>query len=83
MLLAKSGAAPVGSRSETDFAFCREAVRTGLNAEEAYDLCRDLGKFAQASRRYFDRTWHAAKQKIGAEMAELRRMKEIYPGVFE
>ena len=83
MLLARSAAAPVGCRSDADFAFCCEAARMGLDSDEVYDLCGDVGKFAQGGRRYFDLTWVAAARRIAAELAELRRLKEVYPGVFD
>jgi primase-polymerase (primpol)-like protein len=82
-LLAKSASAPVGSRSEADFAFCCEAVLTGMHPDEGYRLCGGVGKFAQGGRRYFDRTWGAAARKVASELAELRRLKETYPGVFD
>jgi primase-polymerase (primpol)-like protein len=82
-LLAKSAGAPVGCRSDADFAVCCEAVRMGLDPDEVYDFCRDVGKFSQAGRRYFDLTWKAAARRIASELAELDRLKEIYPGVFD
>lgn len=83
VLLARSAAASVGSRSDTDFAFCCEAARLRLDRDQVYALCRDVGKFAQAGRRYFDLTWNAALRNISTELAEIRYLKELYPGVYE
>ncbi len=53
-----------GSRSETDFALCCYAIRNGFEAEEVWLQVESVGKFAEAGRPYFDRTWANAQHDV-------------------
>lgn len=60
-LIAASGIAPPGSRSEPDFAMCCFAIRNGVGKEEVWTQVEQVGKFAEQGRRYFDLTWESAE----------------------
>ena len=60
-LIAACSISPAGSRSEADFALCCFAVRNGIAKEHVWSLVQQIGKFAEAGERYFDRTWENAE----------------------
>jgi len=53
-----------GYRSEKDFGLCCFAIGAGLNPEELWTLCRDVGKFMERGRAYFDLTFNNALKTI-------------------
>ena len=55
-----SDTAPLGSRSEADFALCCWAVEHGMTSEAVWAEVQSIGKFS-GDERYFDRTWTAAE----------------------
>lgn len=65
-LIAASSIAPVGARSEADFAVCCDAIRNGLSKEEVWTQVEQVGKFAEQGRRYFDLTWENAEYDVRA-----------------
>lgn len=60
-LVAASGIAGAGCRSEADFAVCCFAIRNGIAKEEVWSQVEQVGKFAEQGRRYFDLTWDNAE----------------------
>jgi hypothetical protein len=60
-LLNRCAVAPVGTRSERDFALCCWAVEHGWDKEEVWAEAQSVGKFAQRGRDYFDTTWKNAE----------------------
>jgi hypothetical protein len=62
--IAASTIAREGTRSETDFALCCYAIRNGFEAEEVWQRVESVGKFAEAGRPYFDRTWANAQHDV-------------------
>lgn len=52
--------APIGSRSEPDFAVCCWAVKIGLSPENLWQLVHNIGKFADRGREYFNMTYENA-----------------------
>lgn len=59
-LVLASSTAPVGSRSEADFALCCWAVEHGMRRDDVWAAVANVGKFAERAD-YFDRTWSAAE----------------------
>ncbi|WP_339907188.1 hypothetical protein [Symmachiella dynata] len=59
----KSAVAPTGSRSEVDFSLCCFVIENGIDKEHVWSQVKDIGKFAESGRQYFDRTWAAATHK--------------------
>ena len=53
-----------GARSEADFAACCIAIELGVVADDLWRQVADIGKFAEAGRAYFDRTWKRAADKV-------------------
>jgi putative DNA primase/helicase len=66
-LHAASADAPVGSRSEADFALACHCVRAGLDPEEVFPRVEGAGKFAEAGWAYFARTWDRAAAVVARE----------------
>ncbi|MEQ8790105.1 MAG: hypothetical protein RIC55_27665 [Pirellulaceae bacterium] len=60
-LIAASGIAQAGCRSEADFAVCCYAIRNGIAKEEVWTQVEQVGKFAEQGQRYFDLTWDNAE----------------------
>lgn len=60
-LVLACSAAPVGTRSEADFALCCWSVEHGVNREDVRAAVAGIGKFAERPD-YFDRTWGSAEQ---------------------
>ena len=58
-LVTACAVAPVGQRSEADFALIAFAIETGQTADEVWSQVAGIGKFAEEGRRYFERTWAA------------------------
>ncbi len=67
-LIATSAIAPDGSRSESDFAICCYAIRSGIDPEEVWQRAQSVGKFAELGRRYFDLTWASATYDVQASL---------------
>jgi hypothetical protein len=65
-LIAASGIAETGCRSEADFAICCFAIRNGIAKEEVWQQVEHVGKFAQGGRRYYDITWENAEYEARA-----------------
>lgn len=63
-LAAACAIAPAGSRSEADFSLCCFAIRNGFAKEEVWAQVQQVGKFAEAGRCYFDRTWGKAEDQV-------------------
>ena len=74
-LAAACAIAPVGSRSEVDWALVCVAVEKGFPREEVWEAVQNVGKFAEAGRRYFDRTWDRAEYHT-KELAFVRLEKK-------
>jgi hypothetical protein len=58
--LEKSRSAEIGFRSHADFALCCWAVNIRLAVYDLWELCRDIGKFRECGRAYFDLTYNNA-----------------------
>lgn len=69
-LIAASSIAPVGARSEADFAICCFAVRIGADREVVWGQVEQVGKFAEDGRRYFDLTWENAELEVRSDTYE-------------
>ncbi len=63
-LISASSIAPIGGRSETDFAVCCYAIRSSIGKEEVWARVEQVGKFAEQGRRYFDVTWSNAEYDV-------------------
>jgi hypothetical protein len=82
-LIAASSVAEQGSRSEPDFAVCCYAIGQGLEREWLWAQVADVGKFAEAGRRYFDTTWTNAEFWVQSQLLdkiERRRPSSVQPG---
>ncbi len=66
-LIATSSIARAGTRSEADFAVCCFAIRKGIAREEVWPQVKQVGKFAEQGRRYFDTTWENAEYDVRSE----------------
>jgi hypothetical protein len=60
-IVAACAIAPIGSRSEVDWALVCAAVEHGWPKEEVWEAVASVGKFADSGRRYFDHTWSRAE----------------------
>ncbi len=74
-LVAASGLAEAGRRSEADFSLCCYAVRHGIDREEVWRQVESVGKFAEQGRRYFDHTWMNAEDTARVEVFEKLKKK--------
>ena len=61
-LLASCVAAPLGKRSEADYAIVCFAIEHGMDRGEVWEQVASVGKFAEGGEAYFDRTWEKAAQ---------------------
>jgi len=59
-----------GTRSEADFAMCCNAIRSGFAPDEVWQQVESVGKFAEAGRPYFDRTWANAQHDVRTSIYE-------------
>jgi len=59
-LIAACDAAPIGERSETDFALCCWCIEQGIDSSEVWQQVQHAGKFAECGERYFHTTWAKA-----------------------
>jgi hypothetical protein len=76
-LVAASGIAPPGSRSEADFRLCCFAIRHAVDKEEVWGQVQNVGKFAEQGRRYFDLTWANAEYDVrSATLDKLQKRTE-------
>lgn len=79
-LIRDCDAAPVGSRSDTDFALCCWAVENGVPRDELWSKVSSVGKFAEGGERYFAITWDKAeghtREKFFAE-SEKKTIKKV------
>ncbi len=73
-LIAQAASAPVGERSEADFALCVFAYKLGLDAEDIWQRMQDVGKFAERGHDYFAATWRNAKGRVDDERAQLQEL---------
>ncbi|WP_207397004.1 hypothetical protein [Bremerella alba] len=69
-LIAASGLAEPGLRSEADFAVCCFAVRNGVDKNELWRQVESVGKFAEGGSRYFDTTWENAEDHVRTQKYE-------------
>jgi putative DNA primase/helicase len=69
-VIAQARVAATGNRSQADFAACCEALRNGVQEEDFWLQVRDVSKFKERGREYFDLTWAAAAHEIRLEMYE-------------
>ena len=60
-LVAICDATDMGCRSDADFALCCWCVEHGSSSAEVWKQVQNVGKFAEAGQRYFERTWAAAE----------------------
>ncbi|MGD0653130.1 MAG: phage/plasmid primase, P4 family [Thermoguttaceae bacterium] len=58
-LIMQCEVAPVGTRSETDYALCCWAIEHGIPQANVWDAVQNVGKFA-GNEKYFLRTWDKA-----------------------
>lgn len=65
-LIAASGIAAPGQRSEADFAVCCYAIRSGIASDDVWAQVESVGKFAEQGRQYFERTWENAEYEVRA-----------------
>lgn len=63
----RSVAAEVGTRSQADFALCVWAAKLGVDPDGLWPLVEGVGKFGEAGRRYFARTWAKAEAAVRDE----------------
>ena len=80
--IAASTIAREGKRSEADFAVCCYAIRSGIAADDVWQLVESVGKFAEEGRRYFDRTWANAQHDVRTSLydkVERRNAKATEP----
>jgi hypothetical protein len=66
----RSRLAKQGARSEADFAVCCEAISRGVDKEALWQLVQNVGKFQEAGREYFDRTWDKAATKVRGDLRD-------------
>jgi hypothetical protein len=66
--LDKAMKAPTGSRSSRDFSLMDWIVRVGLKREVAWELVKNVGKFKEKGREYFDRTFNAAVSNVTKQL---------------
>lgn len=74
--IARSAAAPVGTRSEVDYATLVWLAKLGLGEADVWERVRDVGKFADGGERYFTATW----RKASAAAQENIDGPGVYPG---
>lgn len=95
-LLEKSNCAPIGKRSEADYAVVSCGIKIGLTKEEIFNHVRNSGKFAEKSQKglleyYFERTYQNAQKALNEnnlllseksvyELAEIKVMDIITQG---
>lgn len=78
--IAVCSVAAVGARSEADFALCCFAIRSGITAVEIWPQVESVGKFAEAGRSYFDRTWEKAEYQVRATfLTKVERQAPVAP----
>jgi hypothetical protein len=63
-------------RSRADWKLCRWAADQGLDKEVVWGHVKDVGKFAERGRDYFDLTWDKAEAKARWRVLNRHRMSE-------
>ena len=66
--ITRSSTAPVGQRSDDDFALVCAAIERGWGREKLWDELKTVGKFAEGGERYFELTWDAAATHVREKM---------------
>ena len=74
-LILQCEAAPVGQRSEADFAVLCFCVEQGIDRAEAWSRVASIGKFAEAGERYFETTWAKAEGHTREKLWEKAKAK--------
>ena len=74
-LVAACEIASAGARSETDFAVCCYAIRSGIPADEVWSRVESVGKFAERGRCYFDVTWENAAYDV--QVAQFEKIQRL------
>lgn len=59
-LIKAAAKASPGERSEKDFAVCCCAIQKGFSSDQVWDLVKDVNKFKEMGREYFETTWSNA-----------------------
>lgn len=67
-LLAKAATAPVGQRSETDYAVVAKLVEKGMGKDGIWETVKEVGKFAERGEAYFDNTYKNAAANVQAKV---------------
>jgi hypothetical protein len=75
--IAACSIAPVGSRSEVDFAVCCYAIKNGISKEVVWGQVEQFGKFAEQGRRYFDVTWENAEYDVRVALFDKLQTRAI------
>jgi hypothetical protein len=75
LAISASESANCGHRSEPDFAVGCEAIRCGVDKEQLWSQVQDIGKFKEAGKDYFDRTWEAASAEVRLQTYERQTNK--------
>jgi hypothetical protein len=66
-LIKAAGKAAPGQRSEKDFGVCCCAIQNGVDKDSVWDLVKDVGKFAESGRDYFETTWDNASAHLSTK----------------
>jgi hypothetical protein len=66
-LIKAAGKAAPGQRSEKDFGVCCCAIQNGIDRDRVWDLVKDVGKFAESGREYFETTWDNASEHLSTK----------------
>jgi hypothetical protein len=74
-LINASATAPVGRRSEADFAVCCCALQRGVSQEDVWARVEKIGKFLEGGRRYFDHTWAKAEDHVRLQILKQNTKK--------
>lgn len=69
-LITKCAVAPIGERSERDWALICFAIRRGVPREELWKQVVNVGKFAERGEAYFLGRWVKAEQSVRQEIYE-------------
>lgn len=75
-LIAACAAAEVGQRSEADFALVAFCIEHGQDQDAIWGQVQAVGKFAEAGRAYFDRTWQAGAGHTQEKLFDLASGKQ-------
>lgn len=74
-LVWECGNAPVGDRSDADFALCCYAIEQGVDKDEVRRRVASIGKFKERGGDYFDQTWKKAEGRTRRRLYEKQAKK--------